>query len=73
MQTMGKTGISCFEFVVPINDGDDENLVHWCWQSVSTGDLLYFSESLPPVKAVLLFGFCLYYVFAGRRALLCVF
>lgn len=80
MQTVGKLGISCLElskFVVPISDGNDENCLnrfHWHWQSVSAGVLLYFSESLPPVRAVLLFDFfCLYYVFAGRRALLCVF
>lgn len=59
-------------FVVPVSDGNKGNFksFHCCWQSISTEDLLYFSESFPPIKAVGLFGFCLYCVFAGRRALL---
>lgn len=64
------------KFVVLVSNGDDENFkkwAHWRWQSVSTGNVVYFSESLPPIEAALLFGVCLDYVLAGRRALLCVF
>lgn len=60
-------------FVVPIRDGNEENYPN---QLIADGysyllKTYYTSQNLFPHQgSSVLFGFCLYYVFAGRGALL---